>query len=253
MSQPQQQLPSALAMPFLEHLRELRGRLIKALCGVVMMTIGSYAYIEQIFSFLCEPLQASFLESPSKLMLIGTAPAEAFLVKLKIAVGAGIVFSAPYSFLQLWKFISPGLHAHERKFAIPFVLCTTLFFFLGISFCFFVVLPVALTFFVGEFASIGVAPNIKIDEYLSFTLRFLFAFGAVFEMPVLSYFLARLRLISHHSLIRYFRYAVVIIFIVAGVLTPAPDVMSQLLMALPLLILYGVSVGVAYMVGRGRE
>ncbi len=125
---------------------------------------------------------------------------------------------------------------------------TTLFFLFGISFCFFVVLPVALAFFVNEFISIKVAPNIKIDEYLSFTFRFLFAFGVVFEMPVLSYFLTRLRLISHRSLQHYFRYAVVIIFITAGVLTPGPDVLSQLLMALPLLILYGVSIGVAYMV-----
>lgn len=234
-------------MPFLEHLTELRTSLIHTLSGISIATIITYYWSDLVFSILTHPIRENFQD----IALIGTGPAEAFMVKIKAAFISGALLSSPYSFLQLWKFISPGLHENEKKFAKPFVFFTTFFFLAGVVFCYYAVFPFTFQFFREEYSSIGVAANIKIGEYLSFVSTLLLVFGVVFELPVLSYILARLGLLTHTWLIAKVRFIIVGIFVAAGVLTP-PDVISQLLLAMPLLFFYGLCILVTYWVNLER-
>ncbi len=238
-------------MLFTDHLAELRGRIGKSLLAVVLASIACFFFSQQLFELLTYPLEQANAELQSKsgdsvhkLKLIGTGPAEAFIVKLKVSLAAGVVLVSPFLFLQLWGFIAPGLHQHERKLALPFVIASTVFFLIGVSFCFKGVLPYAFSFFVDEYASIHVAPDIKIGEYLSFTVRILLVFGAVFELPILSYFLSRVGILTSKWLVEKGRYGIVAIFIAAAMLTP-PDVVTQCLLAGPLIILYGLCIIVA--------
>lgn len=237
-------------MSFSEHLEELRSCLTRALLGILLASILCFVLAKELFSFLTLPLLQT--SSAAKLELIGTGPAEAFIVKLKVAFVAGIILTLPYTFYQLWRFISPGLHVHERKLAMPFVLTSTLFFLLGVVFCYLVVFPFAFTFFLDEYLSIGTSPAIRIGEYLSFVVKLLLVFGLVFEMPVLTYFLARLRLVSHTWLIKQARFAIVSVFVLAAILTP-PDIVTQCLLAGPLVILYALCIGVAYCMRGGEQ
>jgi sec-independent protein translocase protein TatC len=155
---------------------------------------------------------------------------------------------------QLWKFIAPGLEDREARHAKWFVLFGTLFFFAGASFCYFFVFPVGIPFFLGEYADIGIDPMLSMTEYRSFTAQMLLGFGATFELPVVIFFCARIGIVTWRQLLAFSRYAVLIIFIVAAVLTPTPDAASQLMMAIPLLFLYAISIGVAYVFGKdGRQ
>ncbi|HJY85149.1 MAG TPA: twin-arginine translocase subunit TatC [Candidatus Binatia bacterium] len=237
-------------MPLLGHLTELRSRLIKALVAVALAFIPAYAFAEYLFAFLTQPLQQM---TPSPPTLIGTGLAEAFFTKLKVAFIAALFLASPAIFYQLWQFVAPGLYEHERRYVIPFVVFASFFFVLGAGFCHVVVLPVAYAFFIEQYQSISVQAALKISEYLTFTARMLLAFGVTFELPVLAFFFARVGLINHKMLLGALRYAIVIIFIVAAVLTPGPDVASQLLLATPLLLLYGLSIGVAYVFGKKKE
>jgi sec-independent protein translocase protein TatC len=169
-----------------------------------------------------------------------------------VALIAAVFVASPVLFYQAWKFVAPGLYEREKRYVQPFVFFATIFFVAGAAFCYYVVFPVGYRFFIDQYESIGVSPSIRISEYLSFSARMLLAFGATFEMPVVTFFLARMGLVSYKSMLAYGRYAVLIIFIVAGVLTPGPDVASQLLMAGPLLVLYALSIGVAYMFSTAR-
>ena len=225
-------------MPFLKHLEELRSVLIQAAIGIAAGTSVCLMFSDQLVMFLTEPLRAQFSSGGE---LIGTGPAEAFMVKLKTAVACGVVLSSPYSFFQLWRFISPGLLEEEKKFTGPFVAATTGCFLLGILFCIEVVFPFAFQFFLSEFASINLTPSIRIGEYLSFAVTMALVFGLIFELPVVSYFLARIGILTSAWMKSTLRYAIVIIFIISAVLTP-PDVVSQTLLAIPLLVLYGISI-----------
>jgi sec-independent protein translocase protein TatC len=235
-------------MPLLGHLEELRWRLMKALLAVVVAFVPTYAFVTTLFAFLLQPLH----QLPDPPPVVGLAPTEAFFAKLKVAFIAAIFAASPVVFYQLWQFVAPGLYQNEKRYAIPFVLFASLFFLLGASFCYMVVLPVAYRFFLEEYKTIGVQATLRISEYFSFTSRMLLAFGVTFELPVLAFFFARVGLITHRTLLDFFRYSVVGIFIMAAVLTPGPDVASQLLLAGPLLLLYLVSIGVAYMFGTRK-
>jgi len=233
-------------MPFLGHLEELRSRLIKCFLAVVVAFLACYAFAEFIFSFLTAPLLQ--LETPD-LSLIGTGVAEAFFVKIKVTFVASIFAAVPIILWQLWQFVAPGLYEHEVRYAQGFVFFGTLFFLMGAWFCYEVIFQVGFAFLLKTYESMKVEPAIRIGEYLSFASKLLLAFGVVFELPVFSFFLSRIGLIDHLFLIRQFRYAFLVIFIVAAILTP-PDIVSQVLLALPLLALYGVSIGVAYFARR---
>ena len=225
-------------MGLFDHLHELRYRLIVMFISVAIAAGISYSFSAQVLDVLFQPFYLNF----DKGMLIGTGPAEAFLLKIKVAVFCGLLLSSPVLFLQLWLFIAPGLYDKERKLVIPFVLSTTLLFLLGVSFCYQFVLPTAFQFFKQQYDSLGkVTPAIRVEEHLSLILQGLIGFGAVFEMPIIAFFLGRIGLIDHKMMISGFRYAVVIIFIVAAILTP-PDICSQFLMAVPLVGLYCLSI-----------
>jgi sec-independent protein translocase protein TatC len=167
-----------------------------------------------------------------------------------VSLVAAVFVALPVILYQLWKFVVPGLETTEARYARWFVFFGTLFFLAGASFCYALVFPVGFPFFLQEYADIGIDPVLRISEYLSFTSRMMLAFGVTFEMPVIIFFLARAGIVDHRQLIAFSRYAVLLIFIVAAVLTPTPDAASQLMMAIPLLFLYAISIGVAYFFGK---
>jgi sec-independent protein translocase protein TatC len=229
-------------MPLLEHLSELRTRLIRAVIAVGVGFVVAYAFADQLFNALKWPLVEA---SHNRVLLIGTGIGEAFYTKLKVALIAGLFIASPAVFLEIWKFIAPGLYQSERRMAKPFVLMATFLFIAGGYFCWAVVFRIGYAFFLGQYASIGVTPTIRISEYLAFSAKLLLAFGITFELPIFAFFLTRLGLIDHHFMIRHARYAVLAIFAVAVALTP-PDMVSPFLLAIPLLGLYGVSIAVSY-------
>lgn len=230
-------------MPFTSHLEELRSRLIKTFLAITAAFSLSYTFAEEIFSFLTAPLLR--IQAPG-LALIGTGVPEAFFTKIKVALIAALFLSFPVILWQAWQFVAPGLYEQEKRYARGFVLFGTLLFLLGAWFCYAVIFQVGYSFFIKRYQALGVRPAIRIGEYLSFSSQLLLAFGVTFELPVVAYFFTRIGLLDHRILIHQFRYAIIFIFIVAAVLTP-PDIVSQILLALPLLLLYGVSIGVAYL------
>jgi sec-independent protein translocase protein TatC len=243
-------------MPLTEHLQELRWRLIKSLLAIAAGFIACYNFADSLFDFLTRPLLALNVANGAPadaVRLIGTGLVEAFFTKLKVSFIAGIFLASPVILYQIWQFVAPGLYDNEKRYALPFVLFGTLFFITGAGFCYWGVLPVGYRFFMEQYATIQVDPQIRISEYLSFTARMLLAFGVTFELPVAVFFLARFGFVTHRMMLRYARYAILVIFIVAAMLTPGPDVASQLLMATPLLILYALSIGVAFLFGKPRE
>ena len=237
------------SMPLNDHLDELRTRLIRSLLAVFLVFLPAYFFSSFLFDFLAQPLHHITTDPHS---LIGTSPTEAFFTKLKVAFIAALFGASPAIFYQIWQFIAPGLYPQERFYVWPFVVFCSVFFVLGAGFCYEIVLPIAFAFFLEEFQSIGVQATLKISEYLTFTARTLLAFGVTFEMPVLAFFFARVGLLTHHTLIGAFRYAAVGVFVLAAILPP-PDAISQMLLAGPLLLLYVVSIGVAYVFGKKEE
>ena len=240
---------SDVRMPLTAHLEELRTRIVRILLATTAGGTLAWLVIERLVAFLLAPLAAL---RPGESLIIGTGVTEAFFTKLKVAVIAGIFLASPVIFFQAWRFVAPGLYQREKRVAVPFSMAASAFFVSGAAFCYWVVFPVAFTFFLGEFTSIGIAAQIRVSEYLSFASRMLLAFGITFELPVVTFFLARLGIVTHQTLVAWWRYAIVVIFIVAGVLTPGPDIASQMLMAAPLLVLYVISIGVAFAVARPR-
>lgn len=201
-----------------------------------------FAFAETIFSILTAPLLK--VQTPG-LTLIGTAVPEAFFTKIKVALIAAVFLSLPVILWQGRQFIAPGLYEHEKHYARNFVLFGTLFSLLGAWFCYEVIFRLGYSFFLKHYQAIDVRPAIRIGEYLSFSSKLLLAFGVAFQLPVVAYFLTRIGLIDHRFLIRQFRYAILLIFLLAAILTP-PDIVSQVLLVLPLTILYGISIGVGY-------
>jgi sec-independent protein translocase protein TatC len=233
---------SELRMSIIEHLRELRVRLIRATIALTAGFIVAYFFSDQLFAALTLPIREV---SHDKLLLIGTGVGEAFFTKIKVSLVAGLFVASPAVFYEIWKFIAPGLYQSERKMAFPFILFATIFFVSGGYFCWAVVFKVGYAFFLAQYSSIGVTPTIRISEYLAFSAKLMLAFALTFEMPIFAFFLTRLGLIDYKMMLKQFRYAILIIFVVAAALTP-PDMVSQFLLAIPLLVLYIVSVGVSY-------
>ena len=240
--------PHQKKMHLMDHLRELRKRLIISMVVIAVGAVFAYVYAGEIFSIVCAPYFAAFPNSP----LIGTSPTEAWVLKLKVSVFASALFTSPILFYQLWLFVAPGLYAHERKLVLPFIALSTALFCGGAYFCYRMVLPLTFAFFHDEFTSIGVTPTIRVGDQISMTITALAGFGAVFELPLLTFFLARIGVIDHTFLLTWFKHAVVVIFVIAAVLTP-PDVLTQFLMAGPLLVLYVISIGIAYVAAPKTE
>jgi sec-independent protein translocase protein TatC len=229
-------------MPLVEHLTELRTRLIWAFGAIAVGFAIAYIFADNLFAALTWPIRDV---SHGKVLLIGTGVAEAFFTKIKVALIAGLFIASPAVFYEIWKFVAPGLYQAERRLARPFVFFASLFFALGGYFCWAVVFKVGYAFFLSQYASIGITPTIRISEYLAFSSKLLLAFAVTFEMPIFAFFFTKLGLIDYSMMIRYFRYAVLAIFVIAAAIAP-PDMISMFLLAIPLLVLYGLSIGVAY-------
>lgn len=235
-------------MPFMAHLEELRTRLTRSAIAVGVGFLVAYGFKEQLYNFLAMPLKAVM---PPQAKLIYTAPAEAFFTYLKVALLAGIIAASPVLFYQLWRFISPGLYDKERRAIWPFVIVSSLLFTVGAAFCYQVVFPYAFTFFM-SFATDDITPMLKLNEYLSFSATLLFAFGAIFEMPLVLVFLGRLGVVNSKMLRKKRKFAILGMFCLAAFFTP-PDVISQLLMAGPLLVLYEISVWLVRATEKKKE
>jgi len=233
-------------LPFTVHLEELRKRLMICCAAVGVGFLPCYAFKDQIFEFMAIPLIASLPEDNSWMIFTGVT--EAFFTYLKVSFLAGIFLSLPIIFYQLWAFISPGLYSKERRVIFPFVIFSTLFFVTGASFGYFVVFPFGFKFLLG-FATDTIRPFPSLKEYLSFATKLLLAFGFVFELPLITYFLSKTGMLTHQTLAKNRRYFIVLAFLGSAMLTP-PDVATQLLMAGPLLILFEISVVVARVFGR---
>jgi sec-independent protein translocase protein TatC len=231
--------------PLLHHLLELRQRLIYALIGFFCAFILCYAYAEEIFQFLAQPL-ATLLREKGPRRLIYTGLTEAFLTYIKVAAFAAAFLSFPVVAFQLWMFIAPGLYRKERKVFIPLLIATPVLFLIGAAFAYYIIFPAAYAFFLsfeipGSTGQLPIQLEAKVNEYLSFVMRLVFAFGISFELPVLLTLLANVGMVSSQGLIAKWRFAVVGIFVIAAVITP-PDMLSMIGLAIPLIVLYGISI-----------
>ena len=226
--------------PFLSHLEELRKRLIACAIAIGVGFAISYFFSERLFQILIAPLKAVLPEGDK---LIFTALPEMFFTYLKVAFIAGVMLSAPYIFYQLWLFIAPGLYKNEKKFVIPFVIASTILFIGGALFGYFVVFPFGFEFFISfNNEYVKALPSVK--QYFGFAVKLLFAFGFVFELPVVIFFLTKMGVVTPALLRKNRKYAILIAFVVAAILTP-PDVITQCMMAGPIIVLYEIGIFVS--------
>lgn len=235
-------------MTFLEHLDDLRKRIFYSSIAIVVATLAAWFFHEKIYEILSRPV-TQFLPEGEKLAYTTlTAP---FMVYIKVSFLTAIFFSAPIIFLQFWYFVAPGLYRKEKKYVVPFVLFTSVFFILGALFGYFIAFPFACRFFLGmgkEFQ-----PVITVDQFLSLAVRILLGIALVFELPTLVFFLSRMGIITSRWMIKNFKYAVLVVFIIAAIITPSPDVINQSILAVPMLVLYGLSILIAFIFGKKRE
>ena len=234
-------------LPFTDHLEELRRRLIISVIAIAVGFIVSYFFSKQLFEILMKPLIVSL---PPKSTLIFTSLPEAFFTYLKVSLLSGIFLASPVVLYEMWAFISPGLYKHEKRYVVPFVLFSSIFFIGGALFGYFVVFPFGFKFFLG-FATDYIRPMPTIKEYFGFCAKLLFAFGVIFELPLFVLFLSRIGIVNEKMLRKQRKYAILLVFVTSAILTP-PDVMTQLMMAGPLLALYEISIWVAKVFGRKR-
>jgi len=239
---------SGSKMSFLEHLDELRKRLIYIVYALIAGCAVAYIFIGRIFDFIMKPMQQVL---PPGSYLQYTSGAEPFMLYIKIGFLTGIFLASPLILWQVWKFIAPGLYSHEKSFAIPFVFLSTVFFVSGGLFAHYVAFPVTWVFF-NSFSTDYMKFVPKIDEAFSLYTKMILGFGVVFEMPTLVFFLARMGVVTGQFLLKYFKYAFLIIFIVAAVISPGTDMMSQVVMAVPMLALYIISIGIAFLFQKRR-
>ena len=236
-------------MSFLDHLDELRRRLVAAALSLAVGTLVAFVFINRIFDFIMRPL---YEKLPAGSKLIYTEPTEAFMLNVKIALLAGIVIAAPLIMWQLWLFIAPGLYAHEKRFALPFILMASIFFVGGAAFNHYVLFPLAWVFLAG-FTTDYMMFMPRIAPVFSLYAMLMLAMGLIFEMPAVVLVLARMGLVTAGFLWRQIKYAVLIIFILAAVITPTGDPMTQSLMAGPMIVLYVLSIGLAWAFGKRRR
>jgi sec-independent protein translocase protein TatC len=235
-------------MSFLEHLDELRTRLIHSVIAIGVCCVISFIFLDRVFDFVTRPMRNML---PAGGNLVQTEPAEFFMLYLKVGVLVGLLIATPFVIWQLWLFIAPGLYANEKRFAIPFVLFGTVFFATGAAFSHYVAFPWTWNFFV-HFKPDYVQMMLRLGPAFSLYVKMLLGFAVIFQMPTIVFFLARMGMVSARFLIRHFKYAVLIIFILGAVLSPGGDVVSQALMAGPMLVLYCLSIFIAWLFAKKR-
>lgn len=240
--------PSEKPMSLLDHLNEMRWRLVRCLIAAAVGFCVCWAFVEPIFAVLVKPLLAVLPDGGNA--MYSTMP-EAFFIRMFVACIAGVFLASPVIFYQIWAFISPGLYEEEKLFIVPVAIISAVFFVGGALFCYYIVFPFAFQFFMSyNTEQIRVMP--RISDYVDFVLKLLIAFGLIFEMPLFAFFLSRMGVLTAAMMRQARRYAILGIFIVAAILTP-PDVLSQLLMAVPMLVLYEISVIVAAVFGKKKK
>lgn len=239
---------SGSKMSFLEHLDELRKRLIYIVYSLLAGCAVAFIFITKIFDFIMRPMQ-QVLGPEGRLQFTGGP--EPFMLWIKIGFLVGIFLSSPLILWQIWKFIAPGLYSHEKKFAIPFVIMSTFFFTAGGLFAHYIAFPWTWAFF-GSFANDYMIFVPKVDEAFAMYSKMILAFGIIFEMPTLVFFLARMGVVTAGLLLKYFKYAFLAIFIIAAVISPGTDWASQVMMAAPMVLLYILSIGIAFVFQRRR-
>src|SRR2546430_488456 len=235
-------------MSFLEHLDELRKRIVRSCLAIAFGVLATFAYINPIFNFILAPTRKAL---PPGVKLIYTQPGEAFSLYITVALIAGAVVAAPYIMYQVWMFIAPGLYSNEKRMAIPFVLVTTIGFVAGALFNHYISFPFMMAFF-ASFNTPDLAFMPKLEDVFGLYTKMLIGMGLVFQMPTIVYFLARIKLITARFLAKNFKYAFLIIFIVAAVITPTGDMMTQAIFAAPMVGLYLLSIAIAWIVGPKR-
>ncbi|WP_297484483.1 twin-arginine translocase subunit TatC [Sulfurimonas sp.] len=239
------------------HLAELRKRLAISAASLIVMFFVMFYFHEFLLNWMVAPLNQALIAvgkvsiHAANGMVTTSQVGGAFFVALKVSFFAAIIAALPIILSQIWLFIAPGLYSHEKKMIIPFILGGTIMFIVGVLFAYYVVTPFGFDFLI-TFGSFRFTPLINIEDYVGFFTKIMFGFGIAFELPVFAYFLALLGLVNDKQMMAFFKYAIVIIFIVAALLTP-PDVLTQLLMAGPLLVLYGASILIVKMVNPAGE
>lgn len=230
------------------HLVELRKRLGISVASVIVAFIICFSFWNPLLAWMTAPLKAVLPEGSN---IIFTSVQEPFFTAMKVGFFAGLILSLPVIFWQFWLFVAPGLYENEKKYVIPFVLAATIMFLCGASFCYYVVIPLGFHFLVNFGGQLFTALP-SIGEYVGFFTKLLIAFGIAFELPVVTFFFAKLGLVNGSQLKGFFRYGVVIIFIFSAIVTP-PDVLSQFLMAVPMMLLYGLSIYIASVVNPEKS
>ncbi len=231
---------------FISHLAELRKRLIHSFIFLIIFFIGCYLFAEHLYGFLVEPYARAVKDDGTDRRLIFTALQETFLTYLKVSFFTAFFVTCPFILTQIWKFIAPGLYKHEKNAIMPYLILTPLLFFLGGLLVYYLIMPLAIKFFL-SFESTGISTNLpiqleaKVNEYLSLVMKLIFAFGISFQLPIVLSLLARIGLVDSVFLKKRRKYVVVIIFSAAALLTP-PDPITQIGLAIPLLILYELSI-----------
>ena len=235
-------------MTFLEHLEDLRKRLFYSAIAILVGVIPGWIFSRDLYEILARPVIQYLPEGTKLAYTTLTAP---FMLYMKLSFLAAIFFTSPFVFYQLWMFVAPGLYQKEKKYVIPFVFFTSLFFILGALFGYFVVFPWACRFFVN--LARDFQPVITVDQYFSFSIKVLLGIALIFELPTLIYFLAKMGLITARWMIKTFPYAVLAAFVISAIITPTPDIITQGVVAVPMIVLYGLSILIALFVGRNRE
>ena len=242
---------------FVSHLTELRKRLINSLIFLSILFVICYYYSDHIYGFLVEPYANAVKKDEIERRLIFTALQETFLTYLKVAFFTAFFITSPFILIQIWKFIAPGLYTHEKKAIMPYLVITPILFLLGGMLVYYLIMPLAIKFFL-SFESLGINTNLpiqleaKVNEYLSLVMKLIFAFGLSFQLPVVLSLLARIGVINSTFLKERRKYVVVMIFAAAAILTP-PDPITQIGLAIPLLILYELSIFSVSIIEKRQE
>jgi sec-independent protein translocase protein TatC len=243
-------------MTLWEHLEELRGRIVRMALAFLVGSIVCWIYKEPILDWLTLPLKQGWPKGEGAPTLHFGTPAALFISYVRLSALSGFLFALPIILYQLWAFIAPGLYSREKRFAIPFVVSSVLLFVGGGYFGYRVAFPPAFEFLLG-FAKnlpsdVNLVPTVMIGDYIEFVTRMFLAFGAAAELPIVAFFLTVAGVITHRHLIKFFRYFIVVAFIIAAIVTP-PDPLSQILLAVPLIGLYGVSIVISWLFTMNRE
>lgn len=235
-----------IEMPFLDHLEEMRWRLFKALIAVAVLTIGTFYFSGYLLDLLLLSVKNLQYDINLQVLKVQTV----FVIKLELSLIFGVVLGLPIVLYQIWAFVAPGLMGKEKKYVWPIIFFATVSFLVGASFAYLVIVPLALDFFL-SLAPEGVSNQIALDFYFGFIARIVLVFGVVFELPVVSLFLTKIGLLTPEILKKYRRYAIVIMFIAAAILTP-PDPTTQIMLAIPMLVLYEATIWISYLFSKKK-